>query len=126
MAHPVPRVLIVDDNIPVCLAIAGILEQEGYEAEMVHDGAQALIAIAERRFRLAVIDAKLGRESGFDLAREILDRRPGFRMILMSGSLSIAEWLEEYPELKHVPVLRKPFGRTALLGCVRQALDQAA
>jgi len=126
MAHQVCRVLIVDDNVAVCDAITGLLEQEGYAVEMVHQAAHALIAIGERRFRLALIDAKLGKESGLDLAREILERRPGFRMILMSGSLAVAEWIEEYPELKRVPVLRKPFGRTALLGCVRQALDPAA
>ncbi len=126
MAHQVSRVLIVDDNVAVCDAITGLLEQEDYAVEAVHDAAHALIAIGERRFRLALIDAKLKDESGLDLAREILDRQPGFRMILMSGSLAVSEWLEEYPELKRVPVLRKPFGRTALLGCVRQALDEAA
>ena len=126
MAHQVSRVLIVDDNVPVCLAIAGILEQEGYTPEMVHNTTQALTAVGERRYKLAMIDVKLGGESGLDLAREILVRHPGFRIIMITGLLGITEWLEEYPELKPVSVLPKPFGRTALLGTVRRALDHAA
>ena len=49
-------ILIVDDERDICELVAGVMEDEGYEARTASDSDAALEAIRQRRPSLALID----------------------------------------------------------------------
>src|SRR3546814_3240835 len=52
-------ILVVDDERDICELVAGVMEDEGYEARTASDSDAALEAIRQRRPSLALIDVWL-------------------------------------------------------------------
>jgi CheY-like chemotaxis protein len=72
------RVLIVDDNAHFLEAARHLLEQEGMVVVGVAStGAEAQARCAELRPDAALVDVDLGGESGFDVARSLLQAPSG-------------------------------------------------
>lgn len=87
MARPI-RVMIVDDNLQVRGSVAAILEAAGDivvcgEAEAVVQ-AEAVAAITEPD--VAIVDLRLGAESGIRAGREVRARRPQTHVILLTSA----------------------------------------
>jgi two-component system nitrogen regulation response regulator NtrX len=70
------EVLIVDDEQDIRELVAGVLEDEGYQARTAADSDAALAALAERRPSLVLLDVWLqgSRIDGLDLLDEIKRR----------------------------------------------------
>ncbi len=126
MARPSPSILVIDDSIGVCTAIAMMLERGGYLVAMAHTFQQGLSAAVEEKYDLLIIDVTLGRESGLELAVDIIRRKVSSKIILTSGLHDLSPYLEPYPSLERLPVLLKPFERQKLLDCVHKTLGEAA
>ena len=70
------RCVIVDDNAGFLDAARVLLEQEGLEVVGVATtGQEALRVLRELRPDVTLLDVDLGEESGFDVARLIVDAR---------------------------------------------------
>ena len=65
------RVLIADDNVDAAESNATLLEMEGYEVKVVHDGQAALNAALAIPFDVAVLDIGMPQINGYDLARQL-------------------------------------------------------
>jgi DNA-binding response OmpR family regulator len=66
-----PRVLIAEDEPAIALTIEDDLTLEGYEVEVVSDGAAAARRAREGGFDLLLLDVMLPFKTGFDVCREI-------------------------------------------------------
>ncbi|SNS06408.1 two-component system, NtrC family, nitrogen regulation response regulator NtrX [Sphingomonas laterariae] len=80
-------VLIVDDEQDIRELVAGVLEDEGYEARTAADSDSALAALTERRPSLVLLDVWLqgSRLDGLDLLEEIKRRDPSIPVLVISG-----------------------------------------
>jgi two-component system response regulator CpxR len=67
-------VLIVDDDTELCDLVAEYLEQEGLEAEAVHDGDAGVARGLEGSHDLVILDVMLPGIGGFEVLRRIRDR----------------------------------------------------
>ena len=121
-----PTVLIVDDSEGVCLTLSMMLEKSGYRTQCVHDLSEGLRVAHEGRYDVALIDRTLGHESGLQLAEDLVRTSPATRLVVMSGSITLRGEMNDHPEIKHLPVLIKPFSRIELLECIRTVLGRAA
>ncbi len=108
------RVLIVDDNVDLALALASALESRGAQPTVVGDGDAALRVIARHRFDVALVDLLLPGVSGTDILLELRDGGAAERLFAMTGydrahdrSRLLAAGVEG--------VLRKPFEISELL-----------
>ncbi len=63
-----PRVLIVDDDESVLLALEWLLENEGYETTTAWSGAQAVQLLGTCSFDVVLIDAELRDVTAAELA----------------------------------------------------------
>jgi CheY-like chemotaxis protein len=86
-------VLVVDDNVDYAEGIAMLLRSAGYLVEVVHDGPEALLAAAEFRPDVVVLDICLPGMDGYEVARRFrqdpgLD---GMRVVGVSGYRQEAE-----------------------------------
>jgi PAS domain S-box-containing protein len=98
-------VLIVEDNPEVADISVSMLEQLGYQVQVVSRAEDAVTAIAETAFDLVVSDIVMaGDMDGLALARVIRERQPGLPVLLVTGySHTIQEASADFA------VLRKPF-----------------
>ena len=69
------RILIVEDEVAIAIALEDDLRMEGYSVEVVHDGETASRRAREQKFDLILLDVMLPKKDGFDVCREI--RRSG-------------------------------------------------
>ena len=86
---PAIRVLVVDDEPDTVLSLVALLQDEGYEARGVHDGASAVQEADVFEPDVVIVDIAMPRMSGWDVAREL--RKAGQRlpvMIAISGTYS--------------------------------------
>lgn len=82
----VPSALIVDDDPALRGLFQRIFERVGWRVDVAACGASALEAFAASPYELLLSDVDLGDINGIDLARAMLGRRPGLRVILVSGN----------------------------------------
>jgi DNA-binding NtrC family response regulator len=102
-----PVILVVEEEVSERVAIAEHLGEAGFDVVEAEDTDEAL-AVLERRsdVRGLVTDAHLpGRIDGSELARAVRDRRPGVRVVLISGHSDLRD--DEMPE--GVEFVSKPY-----------------
>jgi two-component system response regulator RegA len=88
------RVLLIDDDEVFVRVLARALGARGFQVGTAGTRADALVAAREQRPDYAVLDLKLGDESGLALIPELLDLLPELRILLLTGYASIATAVE--------------------------------
>lgn len=69
------RILIVEDDRAIAVALEDDLRLEGYDVQVARDGEAALAAARAATFDLLLLDVMLPKKDGFDVCREL--RRSG-------------------------------------------------
>ena len=104
------RCLIVDDNPGFLCAARALLEQEGIRVVGVaSSGAEAVRRAAELRPDVTLLDIDLGDDSGFDVARQLVDDplvQAGH--IILVSAYSEDEFLDLIEASPAIGFLRKP------------------
>ncbi len=116
-------VLLVEDDPDIRQFVARSLTAFGYKVRESADGREALTALASgASFDLLLSDMTMpGGISGHELALEARRRRPGIRVLLMSGFADAASRLPA-----DCALLEKPFRKQDLARAVRLTLDRPA
>jgi len=85
---PPRRVLVADDNAYMRKALDAVLRAWAFEAVAVHDGPSALAAVRELPLHAVVLDIRLPRLDGLEVARRIRadPGSAGLLLIAMTGS----------------------------------------
>jgi DNA-binding NtrC family response regulator len=119
-----PRILVVEDENAIRLALKGLLRREGYEVELAASGEQALAALGAGVFDLVLTDLALGRgASGMDVLRAAKEQRVETAVVMITahGSEKIAVEAMKAGAEDYVP---KPFDNDELRVIVRRALER--
>ena len=80
-----PRLLIVDDDKDTAYALEEELARRGFEVCSVYDARDALDAVVEFEPEIALVDFRLGRETGIDLIDQLTLKRPRLLCIVMTA-----------------------------------------
>jgi NtrC-family two-component system response regulator AlgB len=102
------KILIVDNEPSVRKDASIVLEKMGHEVSSVSNGRDAMRALSRESIDLALVDLKLGKESGMGLMPRLLGTSPGTRIVLTSKSPTVAEAVEAVQQ-GAADVLEKPF-----------------
>lgn len=65
------RILIVDDEPNIVLAIEFLLQRQGYRTEKAYDGLQALEMVADFQPDIVILDVMMPGLNGFELGQKI-------------------------------------------------------
>ena len=79
------RALVVDDNDTNLLLMTALLSAWGVEATTAASGEEALAAVGEGRFDVAVLDMLMPRMDGLELATRLHERFPDLPTVLVSS-----------------------------------------
>lgn len=89
-----PSLLIVDDDEIFCEVLARAMVKRGFDTACMHDIKTAIEQAEVLMPEYAIIDLKLGNESGLSLVEKIRELDPGTRIIVLTGYASIATAVE--------------------------------
>src|SRR5439155_297594 len=119
------RILIVDDERAICLAIQRLLAGRGHDVETALSAEEALEKLGRAAYHLVVTDLTLPRLSGMDLLRSIRERTPDTAVIMITAHGSERAAVEAM-KLGAADYLPKPFDNDELELIVDRALEGVA
>jgi DNA-binding NtrC family response regulator len=118
------RILVVEDERAIQLALSGLLGRAGYEVSLASSGDEAIAKLSEQGFDLVLTDLALGHgASGLDVLREAKRLRPETVVVMITahGSEKIAVEAMKAGAEDYVP---KPFDNEEIRLVVQRALER--
>jgi two-component system response regulator RegA len=102
-----PSLLLVDDDEVYCQVLGDALAKRHYEVHIAHDLATALRLAREQEPEYAVVDLRIGSESGLELVKQLVALDENTRILMLTGYASVATAVEAI-KLGAVHYLAKP------------------
>jgi DNA-binding response OmpR family regulator len=123
----VPRILVIDDDIDLCIVIREVLQAKGYEVSMATDGAQGIALQRGQPAALVITDIFMPNMEGIETIRDFRKEFPSVPIIAMSGGGRLKKQgsLFTAQELGAAVILRKPFKMNDLLRSVAEVLNRS-
>jgi PAS domain S-box-containing protein len=118
------RILVVEDNEDLLEVTSEMLTTFGYEVLCARDGAEAIrIVESGKAFDLLFSDIVMPNGiSGVELARELVRRSMGVKILLTSGYAG--DVLEHHQAAGEFPIIDKPFRRSDLVQRLQSILGE--
>ena len=114
------RVLIVDDDVPLCGLLETVLQEEGYTVSSVHCGESALQYMEKTPVDLVLLDVMLPNLNGMQVARRICQRFA--TPILMLTALNDENSMLDGYQAGADQYIGKPFNVSELLMRIKATL----
>src|SRR5271156_4657937 len=131
LGHIVMRILVVDDDAMVCMAIEVLLQRHNFEVVVADGGEAGLRALDRGRVDLMFVNIFIPHMRGFEPIRIFHERAPAIPLVAMSGyafanlNTPAPDFLRMALELGASRCLRKPFTPAALLTVINECLSEA-
>ena len=119
------KILVVEDEPGIALGLEDDLRMEGYDVEVIADGAVACRRAKESPFDLILLDVMLPGKDGFEVCRELRRARLRMPILMLTARTQEAEKVMGL-ELGADDYVTKPFGTRELRARVRALLRRAA
>jgi len=115
------RILVVDDELPVCRSVSGALEGT-YVVETALSGEEAIRKGHQAQYDVVITDLMMPGLSGMDLLKELAGSKPDTKVIMITGYPSIKSAVESIKQgaFDYIP---KPFTPDELRSLVARALE---
>lgn len=118
----VPRVLLVDDDMPLIKLISRMLHKEGFECTLTTTGDDALQKVMHARYDVIVSDIHMPGMSGVELLQIVRAHDEDVPVILMTGGPDVASAIQAV-ELGALSYVCKPFDNEQLLRAVKRGAN---
>jgi DNA-binding NtrC family response regulator len=117
------RLLIVDDERGIVIALKGLFSKEGYEVETAESGEEALERVKAGPFHVIITDLSMKGMSGLDLLRVVRQADPECAVLMITayGSQRIAVEAMKAGAEDYLP---KPFDNDELRIKVRKVMEK--
>ena len=125
------RILVVDDDPHIGLAIRAWLKRYGFKVTVADGGTAGLFALSNSTFDLMIVDIFMPNMRGFESIRLFHNHAPTVPLIAISGyafsspEVSSPDFLRMALKLGATRCLRKPFRPTTLLSVIDECLSAA-
>ncbi|MBI44172.1 response regulator transcription factor [Marinobacter lutaoensis] len=112
------RILLVEDDHLLANTMLDMLREEPNTVDWVDDGRQALHALAEEHFDLAILDLTLPRVDGLDIVRQVRQQGNDTPIIILTARADLEEKLQGL-DAGADDYLTKPFAMAELKARIR-------
>jgi len=119
------RVLIIEDDPMIGRALASGLQQSGYAADWVRDGAAAELALSHDTYDLALLDLGLPRKDGLEVLKSLRRANVHLPVLVISARHSLADRISGLDSGAD-DYLAKPFDLDEVLARMRAVLRRHA
>lgn len=118
------KILIAEDEPSLVFTLRDTLESEGYDVHVIEDGALAIERVMEVKPDLMLLDLMLPGRSGFDICKDIRDRKLTFPIIMLTARDQEIDKVNGLT-LGADDYITKPFGVKELLARIQARLRRA-
>lgn len=118
------RILFIEDEVGIRVAVKDELEFEGFEVEVAEDGLSGLAAILRHPPELIVLDLMLPGRNGFQICQEVRARGIQTPIIVLTARSQEADKVRGL-ELGADDYVTKPFSVAELVARIRAVLRRA-
>ncbi|MEO5714787.1 MAG: response regulator [Luteolibacter sp.] len=121
---PKSRILIVDDEAPMCFVIQHLLRAEGYEVSTASNGQEAIEIASKERFDLVMTDLIMPLKDGIETILHLRASQPEMKIIAMSGGWNggAQSYLRLAGKIGASQTLAKPFDKATLLEAIKREI----
>lgn len=117
------RILIVEDEAPMCELLMSFFSQKGYKVSSAQNGEEAVAKLEEQDYALVITDIKLPGMSGLELLARIRVDWSDLAVIIMTAFSSISSAVEAM-KLGAEDYIGKPFQLDELAITVEKGLER--
>jgi len=117
------RVLIIDDDMDMCVLLGKLLNRNGYETDAAYTGAKGIAKFQEKKFDAVICDYRLGDMEGKNVLVELKKMDPGVVVLIITGYSDIKTAVELI-KLGAFDYITKPLIPDEVLGLLNKAFEQ--
>lgn len=117
------KILVIDDEVEVCLLLERFLTKKGYAVDTVVRAEEGLSRLSKKKYDLVISDFRLPDASGLDLLKQIKELKPAQKVIIITGYSDIRMAVEviKYGALDYVT---KPLYPEELLNLIEESISR--
>lgn len=119
------RILIIDDDLDMCLLLSRFLVKKGYEAEVAHSASKGIAKFNETTFDIVLCDYRLGDKDGKDVLLKIKELSPQTIVIIITGYSDIKTAVDVI-KLGAFDYITKPLIPDEVVSVIEKALNKPA
>ncbi len=117
------RILIVDDDRDFALSLVDMLESRGYRVEVAHSSQSGREKAVLFEPQVALLDIRLGHDSGIDLIPHLKEARPEILCVMMTGYAAMDTAIEAIHRGAY-DYLQKPLDMRYLLATLERCFEK--
>lgn len=102
-----PNLLLVDDDEVFCEVLSRALRKRDYHVSVAYNAQQALDEAQNIHPEYAIVDLRIGQDSGLSVIKSLVQSEPGIRIVVLTGFASISTAVESI-KLGAIHYLTKP------------------
>lgn len=119
------RILVIDDDLDMCLLLEKFFARKGYEVESAHNGAKGIAKFKEGKFDIVLCDYRLGDKEGKDVLVEIKAHSPETIVLIITGYSDIKTAVDVV-KLGAYDYITKPLIPDEVINILNNALKEPA
>lgn len=118
------RILIVDDEPDVNLALRIVLEENNFIVDSFNDPLLALENFKANLYDVLILDIKMPKKDGFEVYKEVMKIDNRVKVcFLTAGDVNYRSLKEMFPTLDEEQFIRKPIENTELIRQVHKIIN---
>src|SRR4026208_216650 len=119
------RILIIDDDVDMCLLLSKFLVKKGYEAEATYSATKGILKFTEGKYDIVLCDYRLGDKDGKDVLQKIKEINPHTIVIIITGYSDIKTAVDVI-KMGAFDYITKPLIPDEVLNVIEKALSKPA
>jgi DNA-binding response OmpR family regulator len=120
------RILVVDDESDVCIALRSVIEENGFEVDTFVDSFKALENFRSSLYDLLILDIKMPKMNGFKLYRRMKKIDHNIKVFFLTALADLHKYdafkKEVYPKEREIYLIQKPIANEELLERINEVL----
>ncbi len=116
------KILIVDDEINICLLLSKFLAKNGYDTTIATSGAAAMELLAKQNFNLILCDFRLEDTDGREILKSVKAQYPSTAVIIITGYSDI-KLAVELIKLGAYDYITKPLYPDEILNTINKVIE---
>jgi len=113
-AAPMPKILVVDDEVKMCFTLTKLFELSKYPVAVAHNGLEALDQIDTFQPNCILLDIRMPQMNGVEVLKKVRQTHPDI-VIIMTTAVATEESRQECLEAGAADYLIKPIDFKSLL-----------
>ena len=116
------RILVVDDEPDILVALKIVLEENGFKTETFSDPILALRSFIAGSYDLALLDIRMPRITGLGLYKELKKIDNKIRVCFLSAISNYQEFAKYFPTINEIQVIVKPVDNQTLIQRINEIM----